>query len=441
MAVSVFDSAVWSAQFGDAEIAAFFTDTAELRAMLRVEAALASAQASLGRVPGQSATAIARAAEDMPLDRAALAEGTARSGLPITALVAALRAHLPEHADWVHRGATSQDIVDTGLALRLKPALAVLEARLRTLLEALAARARAERTTVIAARTRGQIAVPTTLGARMAAWGMPLLRHHARLEAVRTDCLVVTLGGAAGTRAALGGQADALTAHMGATLGLSVPKIPPHSARDATAALAAWLALVTGSLGKIGQDLLLLGQSEVGEVTCGAGGGSSAMPHKQNPVAAETLVALARHNAAAAGEALSALVHASDRDGAAWAGEWLSLPRMMVATGATLRHAQAMLDAMTVHPERIAETFARDRGLCLAETAVVRLGATMPRAEAAALVADACARVRTRGSNLAAELTALHPAIPWTDVLTPAGATGDAPHFADRFVAAVARLA
>jgi 3-carboxy-cis,cis-muconate cycloisomerase len=202
------------------------------------------------------------------------------------------------------------------------------------------------------------------------------------------------------------------------------------------AELGGWLSLVTGSLGKIGQDLILLGQSEVGEVTAGAGGGSSTMPHKANPVGAEALVTLARLNAGTVGTLHQALVAAQERDGIAMGLEWFALPSMCAAAGGATRLALGMVEALAAHAERIAATFAADRGLMLAEAAVFALAERMPRPEAQALVAEAVAAVDS--GTLAEALAARVPEVDWAASLDPRRLTGDAPALADRLRAAMA---
>jgi 3-carboxy-cis,cis-muconate cycloisomerase len=441
MAVSPFDSALWAGFWGDPEIGPFFSDAAEIHAMLAVEGALARVQGALGIIPGPSAAAIAESAAKTEIDPSELAPGAAKAGAPVPALVAALRGRLDaEHAAWVHWGATTQDIMDTGLVLRLTGVLAVLDGRLERLVAALAGQAAAQRDTVIAARTRGQIAMPTTLGAKIAVWTMPLIRHRARLAELRPRVLCVSLAGAAGTNAALAGRGREVMAALAADLKLAPAEMPWHAARDGIAELGGWLALVTGSLGKIGQDLLQLGASEVGEVTAGTGGGSSTMPNKANPVAADALVTLARLNASALGTLHQAMVATQERDGVAWALEWFALPAMCAAAGAATRHALALADGLAAHPERIAATFAEDRGMMLAEAAVFALAEKMPRPEAQALVYAAVAAARDGGGRLAEALADRAPDIAWPAVFDPSRHTGDAGALVDRLLEATARV-
>ena len=437
--ISPFDGAPAAGLYGDPEIAALFDGAAEVRAMLLVEGALAEVEAALGIIPEASGSAIGRASGEIEIDAAALADGMAKAGVPVAALVAAFRRELgATHGPWLHWGATSQDIVDTGLMLRLRSVIEILDGRLAALVESLGDQAGRHRETVIPARTRFQIATPTTLGAKIAVWTMPLLRHRERLAELRPRLLRVSLAGASGTNAALRGRGAEVMRALAAALDLEPSEVPWHAARDGIAELGGWLALVTGSLGKIGQDLILLGQSEVGEVTAGAGGGSSTMPHKANPVTAETLVTLARLNAGAVGQLHQAMIHAQERDGTALGLEWFTLPAMCAAAGAATRHALGLAGALAAHGPAIAATFAADRGRMLAEAAVFALAGRLPRPEAQAVVAEALGALETDGT-LAAALQARAPGVDWMRVLDPARQTGEAAAMVDRLQEAIAR--
>ena len=212
MPATPLDSAIYRDLLGDGEIAGLFTDNAELRAMLLVEGALAEAQAAQGLIPAESAEVIARAAREVQLDPAALAAATGRNAVPVPALVAAFRDALaaPEHAQYIHWGATSQDIMDTGLALRLRRVLEILEGRRAATLAALAGLAERHAELPMAARTYGQAATPTSFGAVVAGWGRPLIALRERGDALRPRLLQVSLGGAAGTLAAMGPEGPAV---------------------------------------------------------------------------------------------------------------------------------------------------------------------------------------------------------------------------------------
>jgi 3-carboxy-cis,cis-muconate cycloisomerase len=448
MTVSLFDSELYGDLFSDREIVALLDDRARLRAMLEVEAALARVQGRLGVIPAAAATRIAEVAESLELDPAALAPGTASAGVPVPALVASLRAAVGAEAGaYVHWGATSQDIMDSGLVLRLRAVLDALDGRLAGAIETLAALAQEHRGTVMAARTRSQQALPTTFGLKAAGWLLPLARHRERLAQLRPRLLAVQFGGGAGTLAALGaarGENGVEVMEALATeLGLAIPPAPWHSQRDGIAELAAWFALVTGSLGKIGEDLVLLAQSEVGEVTPGggpgSGGGSSTLPQKTNPVAAEALVTLARFNAGLLTPATEALLQAQERGGAAWPLEWLTLPQMATATGAALRLAAAALDGLAVDTARMAANLEASNGLILAEAASFALAGHMPRPEAQALVKAACAEAAESGRHLMDVLAEMSEApLDWAGLKDPAGYLGAADALIDRILASLA---
>ncbi|MFC0202020.1 lyase family protein [Paracoccus rhizosphaerae] len=411
--------------FSDPELRALMGAEAQLSTMGRVEAALARAQGMRGIIPADSADRIAKVARSIALDPTALVASAARAGIPAQAFVAALKDACGTDQAFVHYGATSQDIQDSALVLQLREALMVLEERLAELIEELRSKADAHADLVLPARTRFQIAAPTTLGAKIAVWRAPLLRHLERLSELRPRLLNLSLHGAAGTGAAFGPDAAALRADVARDLGLGAPEVPWHAARDAIAELGGWLSLVTGSLGKIGADLILLGQSEVGEIHAGTGGGSSTMPQKCNPVAAEALVSIARLNAGASGTLQGSLVHAQERDGSALAVEWEILPDMLIRTGAALRLALDLSRSLTPNPRRIAETFAADRGAMLAEAAGFYLARHMPRAEAQRIVATALSDMASDSrETLTSALRRLQPGHDWTNILAPEQNTG-----------------
>lgn len=433
MAVTPFDSAIWRDIYGDPEIAVLFTDSAEVRAMLLFEGALAKAQGRLGLIPETSAAAIARAAENVLIAPADLATGAASAGVHAPALIDAFRKAMeaPEHAAHIHHGATSQDVVDTGLVLRLRRTLDIIDRRLNSLIDALGQKAREEANTVMAARTRSQIATPTTLGAKIAVWRAALMRCRDRFASLRPRVLRVSLAGASGTLAAMGPHGGEVAAALAEELKLEHDPIPWHAARDNIAELGGALTLLTGALGKLGVDLIGLMQSEIQEVTAGATGGSSTMPHKANPVAAEALIALARANSGMVGRLYEAQLHAQEREGAAWALEWLTLPQMIVSTGAALRHAQTLADTLTAQPKAMLKTIEATNGLMLAEAATFALAAHMPRPEAQALVKAACSEAKERGQHLKQVLIERTDApIQWDSVFDPAAYVGAAPYLA-----------
>ena len=328
-------SAPWShpwlsALMGDPQIAAILSPEAELARMLRIEAAWTRTIA-----PAPEADRIAARIEGADIAPADLAPGTAQDGLPVPALVALLRAALPEgDRRWLHRGLTSQDVIDTALMLALAEALPILAHRLQALVAALEVLAARDGARPLMAATRMQPALPVTAGHRIAAWTRPLRDIAGDLPALRARLAVLQWGGPVGLRDPdLPGDTGA---RMAGRLGLSDPGHAWHSDRRRLAQLAAMLAQISGALGKMGQDIALMAQTGPDALRLDGGGGSSAMPHKQNPVLAELLVTLARLNSAGAGLIQDALVHEQERSGAAWMVEWATLPQMLIATGAGL---------------------------------------------------------------------------------------------------------
>ncbi|MVA97078.1 3-carboxy-cis,cis-muconate cycloisomerase [Nitratireductor sp. CAU 1489] len=348
MSVFPFEHPFLSGLAGDREIAALFSVEAEMAAMLAFEAGLAAAEGAEGVIPVGAAAEIENRIKAFQPDLEALNQATARDGVVVPDLVRQLRAAVGEpHARHVHFGATSQDVIDTGLALRLVSAFDIFGARLDALAVALAALTDRDGAIEVMAHTRMQAAIPVPASRKIESWRAPLLRHRAAMAGAREGMCVLHFGGAAGTLDKLGGKGGAVSRRLAIGLGLTALASARHSERDGFAAFASWLSLVTGTLGKMGQDIALAAQSEIGEIRLASGGGSSAMPHKVNPVGAELLVALARFNATLLAGMHQALVHENERSGAAWTLEWLLLPQMAVACGAALRTALSLVDTIS----------------------------------------------------------------------------------------------
>lgn len=343
MSFSAQDHPVLGALLGDPECAVLFTFEADWRAMLAFESALAKAQAGLEIIPADAAKDIARVCATLLPDIAALTAGVARDGVVAVELVKQLRGAVgPPHGLFVHVGATSQDVIDTSLMIRLKAAASIIDGRLAALAKGLDALSVRDGAAPLMAHTRMQRALPFTAADKIATWRAPLLRHRARLAAFAPEVFAVQFGGPVGIRGGLQDRGAEVAAGLAKALGLAdAPSW--HAERDRLFTFAAWLANVAGSLGKFGQDVALMAQNELAEVTLAGGGGSSAMAHKANPVRAEALVALARHAATLAGGFAQGLVHENERSGAAWMLEWLTLPQLVGATGAATRIALGML--------------------------------------------------------------------------------------------------
>ncbi|MGE0280646.1 MAG: 3-carboxy-cis,cis-muconate cycloisomerase [Rhizobiaceae bacterium] len=337
MTFSPFDHPFLAGLLGDEEIAGYFSADADVRAMLAFEAALANAQAECAIIPPEAATHIAAVSADFAPDFDRLRVATSHDGVVVPELIRQLRAAVEPHARWVHFGATSQDVIDSSLMLRLKPVLAVLDNRIGVCERVFDDLERRFGRNRLMARTRMQPAIEITAVDRIHAWREPLGRIRDDLNHWRRDSLAIQFGGAAGTLEKLDERAAAVRAALARVLDLAdAPQW--HSQRDRIAGLAGILSLVSGCLGKFGQDVALLAQ-EGDEIQLAGGGGSSAMPHKQNPIAAEVLIALARFNATQLAGMHQALLHEQERSGAAWTLEWLILPQMVAGTAASLRLA------------------------------------------------------------------------------------------------------
>jgi 3-carboxy-cis,cis-muconate cycloisomerase len=388
------DSAIFGPLFNDQEIATLLGDEALVRSLVEVEIALARAEAWVGAIPAAAAEQIA-AVKVESVDIAALAAGTGRSGFPIIALVKELQKQVgAEAAPFVHWGATTQDVMDTACVLQLCSVTELFRTRLSEIIRSLSALCTAQRKTILAGRTHSQQALPITFGLKAAAWLAPLLRHLQRLEEILPRLLVVQFGGAAGTLAALGDKGLAVAQALADELKLGVPLMPWHAQRDSFVEFAGWLSLVTGSLGKMAQDVILLSQTEIGEVGESAEqgrGGSSTMPQKSNPITSELIVAAARMNGSLLSALHNAQIQEQERATHGWQLEWLSLPQMIMLTGGALKHARYLAENLQVDARAMRVNIARANDVILAEAAVFALAAAMPRQKAEELVKRACA--------------------------------------------------
>lgn len=434
------DSPLYARLFGDDEAARLFSDSAEVRAMLLVEGALAKVQGELGLIPAESAAFLHRSAFEVQIDPSALAAETAVNGVPVPALVTAFRTacNAPDHAAYAHWGATSQDIMDTALALRLKRLLELWETRLDSLTTALATLADTHATLPMAARTYGQLATPTSFGAVVASWGWPLLAQRQALTALRPMLLRVSLSGAAGTLSAMGDKGPEVRATLAKALGLADPGHSWHSDRSGIGALAGWMATTTAALGKLGEDLILMTQSGIAEVQITGAGASSTMPQKQNPVGPSALVALARQVTGLAATLQGASVHRQQRDGAAWFTEWLTLPQTAISTSRALGLALEIAGKITPDPDAMARNLNADGGLIHAETLTFALAETLPRPEAQAAVKRLCREAADTGTPLATLAARDFPGTDWAAQLAQSG-LGQAPAEARAYSAAARR--
>ncbi len=347
MSESVFNHLWLSGLFGDDQVGRMLSAETELANMLRVEQAFSRALGQAGIVPVSVAEAAVKAIAESQIDFTSLKNGTGRDGVVVPDLVRQIKSQTTsELHSAIHKGMTSQDVIDTALVLSLRDVLVVLEQRLMELKADLAVLSDTFGHRNLMGRTRMQAAVPITVADRVETWMLPMGDHLQRLSELRRRLLKLQLGGAAGNNAALGDQKGDVAHLMAAELGLAVPERSWHAMRDGLCELGGWLSLVTGTLGKLGQDVCLMAQQGIDDIHLSGGGGSSAMPHKQNPVQAELLVSLARFNAGQLGCLHQSLVHEQERSGAAWALEWMVLPQMVQATAKSLAAAQSLANSV-----------------------------------------------------------------------------------------------
>ncbi|MFJ7942590.1 3-carboxy-cis,cis-muconate cycloisomerase [Streptomyces sp. NPDC096354] len=395
-------------------------DAAYVRAMLDAEAALTRAQAALGLAPVTAAQAVTAAAADTArYDVRGLALRARSGGNPVIPLVADLTAAVAEHdlqaAAHVHRGATSQDILDTAAMLVAARALEPVLADLARAAGALARLAAEHRDTPIAGRTLTQHAVPTTFGLKAAGWRSLVLDAHERLTAVRA-ALPAQLGGAAGTLAAFHAFAEAdgstaapdpgpdlglrLLAGYAAETGLAEPTLPWHTLRTPVADLAGALAFTAGALGKLAADVLLMTRTEIGELGESSGGGSSAMPHKANPVGATLIAAAARQVPALASVLYAGLAAEDERPAGAWHAEWQPLRQALRLVGGAARDAAELTEGLRVHPNRMRDNLDATDGLVISERLGAVLAALIGRGEARQALSRASRRAVEQGIEL-----------------------------------------
>ena len=365
-------------------------DQSYLQALLEVEVALAIAEAETGVIPASCVPDIQAAAKAANFDCSALVAAAATDGNIVISLVKKLTelvgARNPESARYVHRGATSQDIMDTALVLQLRAAGAAMNEVLTRVMTAAAAQARDHASTPMPGRTWLQHASPTTFGLKAAGWLDMIGRSRDCLDGAVQRALVVQLGGASGTLASLGGDGPTVTAAFARQLNLSVPAMPWHTQRDRIADVSAALGIVCGALGKIGRDLTLLAQSEVAEATDAGSGGSSSMPHKQNPVRAVTAATAALRAPGLVATMLSAMPQEHERAAGGWQAEWLTLSELIAITRESADAIAGALGDLRVDASAMRDNLAIHGGVAMAEALSTALAAHLSRKDAMALV-------------------------------------------------------
>lgn len=368
------------------KMAELFSDRSILEAMLAFEVGLARAEASVGVIPSAAADVIEKAARPELYDAGALATDSLRSATLSIPFVKALTEEVKKIdasvAGFVHWGATSQDVADTALVLVLKKAGEVLGTDLMRLEQALTKLSDKHSSTVMLGRTLLQAALPITFGLKVAGWLGAIHRNHARLNAAFDDALILQFGGAAGTLASLGDQGTAAGKALARELGLVYPEAPWHTQRDRLAMLMCTLGVIAGSLGKMGRDISLLSQNEVAEVAEPAAegrGGSSAMPHKQNPIDCTLTLASAYRVPGLVSTYLSLMVQEHERAAGGWQAEWATISGIVQATGLAASSMAEVAEGLTVNADRMRENIEATHGTIFAERATMLLAGKLGR--------------------------------------------------------------
>jgi 3-carboxy-cis,cis-muconate cycloisomerase len=389
-----------------------FSDTATIQSILDFEAALARAQSRAGIISTAAADTITSACRAELFELPSLAQAMPSAGNLAIPLLKQLNAivgrHSPDASRYVHHGATSQDALDTGLVLQLRNALRPIVSDVDSITASLVARTDAHRRTLLVARTWLQHALPTTFGYITAGWLDVFLRHRERLDALVKESLVLQFGGAAGTLAALGDRGTQVARFLAEELALPLPRIPWHGQRERIAETATAFGLLSGSLAKIARDLSLYMQTEVGELAeppSAGRGGSSTMPHKQNPVASAAILASAVRVPALVSTVLTGLSGEYQRSLGAWQSEWEVLPEIVRLTAGGTYQLAALLPHLAVNVERMRSNLELTHGLIYAEAISLALSEKLNRTSAHKLVEAACRRAQSEKRHLRAVLS------------------------------------
>ncbi|WP_213875124.1 3-carboxy-cis,cis-muconate cycloisomerase [Pseudomonas sp. dw_358] len=447
------DNQLFDAYFTSRDMREIFSDRGRVQGMLDFEAGLARAESRVGVIPKEAVGPIEAACDAWQYDFELLGEAIASAGnsaIPLVKMlgkqIAASDAGAERH---VHLGATSQDVMDTGLVLQLRDALDLIEGDLLALTNSLAEQAQNHALTPLAGRTWLQHATPVTLGMKIAGWLAALNRSRQRLQELKPRLLVLQFGGASGTLAALGDNALAVAEALAEELELELPEQPWHTHRDRLVEFGAVLGLVAGTLGKIGRDISLLMQTEAGEVfepSAPGKGGSSTMPHKRNPVGAAVLIGAATRVPGLLSTLFSAMPQEHERSLGLWHAEWETLPEICCLVSGALQQALLIARGMEVDSERMLRNLDLTQGLVLAEAVSIVLSQRLGRDAAHHLLEQCCKRAVAEKRHLRAVLgdepkvTAELSSDELDRLLDPANYLGQAKVWVERALAEHSRL-
>src|SRR5690242_16882054 len=407
-ATTVLDSLLFRDAFGTPRMREVFSDIALIDRYAEVEVALAKAEAKCGVSPAEAAEAIAKLTDVSAFDFDLLRDETDNVGYPILPLVHQMARQCGEAGRYVHWGATTQDIMDTAVVLQLREGLKIIEADIAALRAILADLSKRYRDTPMAGRTHLQQALPVTFGYKAAIWLAMFDRHAERLAQLAPRVLVGQFAGAAGTLASIGEQGFAVQAALCEELGLGVPVATWHVARDGFAEAVNFLGLVTGTLGKIALDIMIMASTEFAEVYepfVPGRGASSTMPQKRNPISSELMLAAAKAVRQHAGLMMDAMIHDFERATGPWHAEWIAIPESFVLTAGALHQARFALGGLIVDEARMAQNLSLSKGLIVAEAVMMHLAPSIGRQQAHDIVYAACRVVNEQGGTLAAVLS------------------------------------
>lgn len=394
MGAYVIDSELFRDQFSTADMREIFSDRRTVQAWLDVEVALAQAETDLGIIPPEAAEAITAAGDAMLYDLGELKREMDRTSHPIVPLVRAIASKCPDGlGEFVHWGATTQDIIDTGMMLQIRDAEVVIERRLNALAEALTDHAVTHAATAMPGRTHGQHAQPVTFGYKVAVWLDEVRRHQSRLDEMRPRLLVGQFGGAVGTLAALGDQGFAVRAKLMENLELGEPAITWHTARDRLVEMISVFAMIAGTCGKIAHEVYCMQKTELQEVEepFPAGKvGSSTMPHKRNPAICEGIVALARTVRSAVPVAFETLIAEHERDKIGLQTEREFIARTICQTDAALAKTVMVMEGLDVRAANMRRNLDITKGLTLSEAVMMALSDRLGRQVAHEVLYSAC---------------------------------------------------
>ena len=445
---TVLDSILFRDAFGTPAMREVFSDFSLISRYAEVEIALAKAEARCGVIPVDAADEIAKRTDVAALDFDLLRSETDIVGYPILPLVHQMAKQCGDAGRYVHWGATTQDIMDTAVVLQVRAGLEIIESDIAALRGILAGLARRYRETPMAGRTHLQQALPVTFGYKCAIWLAMFDRHAERLAQLKPRVLVGQFAGAAGTLASLGDKGFEVQKALCEELGLGVPVSTWHVARDGFAEVMNFLALVTGSLGKVALDIMMMASTEFGEVYepfVKGRGASSTMPQKRNPISSELMLAAAKGVRQHAGLMLDAMVQDFERATGPWHAEWMAIPESFVLTAGSLHQAKFALGGLIVDEKKMADNLDISRGLIVAEAVMMGLAPDLGRQEAHDVVYDACRVANDKGMTLADALSADSRVSARIDRATierltsPKNYLGLAPEMVDRVLAASKR--